>query len=122
MRLAPRTGPIGPHEKAPRHVAFFAPDRAGIATLPVYEDDTAGEARLRVGDSRGSEDRRGARPLFYLRPAEDPDLGVATDPLYEYEDGGSGRRVYSVSPPGTSARHVRVLGRAWRNPARLRLW
>ena len=47
---------------------------------------------------------------------------MATVRLYEYQEGSGGRPVYSVRKPGPEARNAKVLGRVWRNPARLRLW
>ncbi|HZW35152.1 MAG TPA: hypothetical protein VFF52_30805 [Isosphaeraceae bacterium] len=123
VRLSPKAGPPPPIEAGPRHVAFFAPDRAGIATLPVYErPDPRGGQTLRVGNGASSEERPAPRPLFYVLPAKGPELGAATVPLYEYQEGTSERRIYSVRRPSGDARNVKVLGRVWRNPARLRLW
>jgi hypothetical protein len=108
-----------------RYVVFFAPDRPGIANLPVYEHrDAEGRQTLRVGNAPRSADGTAPEPMFYILP-DDP---VRPDPtmirLYEYsaENGG---HTYSVHPPGSAGRPasaVRVLGRVWRNPGRLRPW
>jgi hypothetical protein len=131
------TGPTGPgrllpatalgeaeHEAEPR-VAFFAPDRPGIASLPVYETyDPAQGQSLRVGAEVRTGDGTGPHPLFYLLPAAIRDNTAATMPLYEYQADG-GRRIYSLEGPTALRRPggaPRALGRVWRNPMRLRLW
>jgi len=58
-------------------------------------------------------------------PADVKDYIAATVPLHEYQDEGSGGRFYSVdapSPTGRARWRSKVLGRVWRNPARVRLW
>jgi hypothetical protein len=123
LRLAPMRSDPAPLEAAPRHVAFFAPDREGIATLPVFEQvDSQGRQTFRVGTDHPSEKTPGTRPLFFVLPAKGQEPGAALVALYEYQDGTDERRLYSVRRPGGAARNVKVLGRVWRNPARLRLW
>jgi hypothetical protein len=122
-KLSVQSGPPVPLETAPRHVAFFAPDREGIATLPVFEhEDAQGGQTLRVGIGNRGETSPGPRPLFFILPPKGQEPIAATVPLYESQEGTDERRVYSVKRPGGNARNVRVLGRVWRNPARLRLW
>jgi hypothetical protein len=122
-RLTPKPSPPPPMDAAPRHVAFFAPDRAGIASLPVFEqEDPQGGQTLRIGTGKASVQDAGPRPLFFILPAQNSEPGVGTVPLYEYQEGNQERRLYSVQRPGGAARNVKVLGRVWRNPARLRLW
>jgi hypothetical protein len=122
--LAP---PADDREKTPpRQVLFFAPDREGIATLPVYEryDPVKGES-LRVGNGDRSPEGAGVRPLFFLLPADIKDYTGATIPLYEYQVEGGGETFYSVDTATPNARTrwtSKVLGRVWRNPARPRLW
>lgn len=124
-RLAPLTPPSG-RGSAPRQVAFFAPDRPGIATLPVYEQfDPANGQTLQVLAPGRESEQAGARPLFYLLPTDIKDYTAATIPLYEYHEEGGSRRFYSVESPTPNARTRwtrRVLGRVWRNPARSRHW
>ena len=64
-------------------------------------------------------ERTGARPLFFILPADVKDYTAATVPLYEYREEGSGRRFYSVEAPSPNARSrwtPKLLGRVWRNP------
>jgi hypothetical protein len=125
-RLVPKSVLADAESMPPRHVAFFAPDREGIASLPVYEHyDSQHQQDLRVGTSGAPPDGSGARPLFFVLPADTKDPTATTIPLYEHQDETTGRRVYSVAQPSLSSRSrgtARVLGRVWRNPARLRLW
>ncbi len=108
---------------APRRLAFFAPDRPGIAYLPVYEHgDSAGRQTLRVGSTVRPADGTEPEPCFYILPDDQARPDANTVRLYEYslENGG---HAYSVQTPGTGNRPtsgVRVLGRVWRNPGRLR--
>jgi hypothetical protein len=120
--------PAAAEEKpdSPRTVAFFAPDREGIASLPVYEefDPNRGQT-LKVGSAAKAVDPGGARPLFFVLPADVKDYTAATVPLYEHiQEGGQGR-FYSTDArgQGVSPRSApKLLGRVWRNPAPLRSW
>ena len=107
-------------------MAFFAPDRPGIASLPVYEQyDTAHGQTLNVLAEGQEPGPGGERPVFFILPADVKDYTAATIPFYEYREEGSGRRLYSVDPPPSNARTPwtpRLLGRVWRNPARSRRW
>jgi hypothetical protein len=110
----------------PRPVAFFAPDRAGIATLPVYErlDDKQGQS-LYVSTSGQPSDGTSAKPLFFVLPADLKDYTAATALLYEYHDEGGGRRSYAIESPSPTARvraSRKLLGRVWRNPAPTLSW
>jgi hypothetical protein len=125
-RLAPR--PVLPEGETwtPHRVAFFAPEREGIAWLPVYEqaDPRLGHV-LHVAEAPQKPDHAGTRPLFYVLPADIKDLTGATTPLYEYVEKEGKGRFYSVDAPAASARArwtAKALGRVWRNPARRRLW
>jgi hypothetical protein len=110
---------------APR-VAFFAPEREGIAWLPVYERDDPREGwSLKVAASGEASQPSGSQPLFFVLPADIKDYTSATVPLYEYRADGSGTRYYSIEGPTPNARsgpRPRILGRVWRSPSRLRLW
>ena len=125
-RLVTKSSPADRAADAPRPVAFFAPDRPGIAWRPVYAQFDATHGQSLVVPAGGQpEERAGARPLFYMLPADVKDYTAATVPLYEYRDESSGRRFYSVEAPRPNARArltPKLLGRVWRNPARPRLW
>jgi len=125
-RLVPKGTPSDHESMAPRRIDFFAPDRVGIASLPVHEDyDATHGQTLRVGTGDRLPDSTGTRPLFFILPADVKDYTAATVPLHEYQEEGTGARYYSVdarSPPGRSRWRSKVLGRVWRNPARSRLW
>ena len=125
-RLVTKASPVDRAATPPRPVAFFTPDRPGIAWRPVYEqyDATHGQS-LDVPAGGQPAERSGSRPLFYILPADVKDYTAATVPLYEYREEGTGRRFYAVEPPSQNARsrltHTQ-LGRVWRNPARSLLW
>jgi hypothetical protein len=126
-RLVPKTPAArGGTAPAPRSVAFFAPDRPGIASLPVYEQYDSTHGQTLHGPAQGHEsEQAGARPLFYLLPADVKDYTAATVPFYEYRDEASGRQFYAVDPPNSNVHSRwtrRLLGRVWRSPARSRRW
>jgi hypothetical protein len=125
-RLAPKAEPNEQASTAPRRVAFFAPDREGIATLPVYaEYDVKAGQIFRVGTGGPLADPSGARPLFFMLPADIKDYTSATTPLYELTPASGGARVYSTdsrSARGPAGWTSRVLGRVWKNPASLVYW
>jgi hypothetical protein len=102
LELAARSG-LGP-EQGPHEIAFFAPDRPGIATVP------AG--------------KRGSEPAFYALPPDGP-APADTVPLFEFRrDSGSGPPSdYSVdeTPRPGFTRTSRPLGRVWKNPGRLKV-
>ena len=126
-RLEANAARNGPGATGWRRVAFFAPDREGIATLPVYEeyDATTGQ-RLRVGTGGQSSDPAGARPVFYLLPVDLKDYTSSTALLYEQQNAeGNGPRVYTVEPRGPQGGGrlmSKALGRVWKNPGRLVVW
>jgi hypothetical protein len=125
-RLGPSSAPDDRGPSGGRRVAFFAPDRPGIATLPVYEasyDARAGQT-LRVGSGPAGEPSEG-QPLFFLLPADLKDHTSATTPLLEWQADGNAARVYSTdarSPQSGSRWRSKVLGRVWKNPSSLILW
>ena len=124
LRLTTRAGQAEAREESHRRVAFFAPDRPGLAGLPVYEEaDPAGGRILRVGTGPGLPDKNSLVPLFYLRP-DDPNvpLGITVQ-LYEVQEEPGGRRTYSLGGARNRATSKsRVLGRVWPNPATSFSW
>ena len=128
-RVLPRNLPSD-REKPMQQLAFFAPDREGIAVLPVFETYDVKQGQLFCGSWNGRRRSRWMVPalgasLFFIFPADVKDYTSATVPLYEYQEEGGNGRIYSVdarSPTGRSRWRSKVLGRVWRNPARLRLW
>ncbi len=126
VRLGPSTLNGKRGESMGAAVAFFAPDRPGIANLPVYEQyDAARGQTLVVGTSHQAAAGAGAKPLFYLLPSDTKDTTSATVPLYEYRDGDSPTPRYTVEPPQPNARlrvPAKVIGRVWRSPYGSRAW
>ncbi len=125
-RLAPEAAPGERGPVRDRRVLFFAPDREGIATLPVYEEYNVNAGQtLRVGTSVQSGDPAGPKPLFFLLPADVKDYTSATAPFYEWHAEGNAARVYSTdarSPQGGARWKSKVLGRVWKNPGSLLVW
>ena len=125
-RLAPKARANERSSTAALKVAFFAPDREGIATLPVYEEyDVKAGQTLRVSSSGGPASPSGALPLFFILPADIKDFTSATTPLYELTQASAGARVYTTdsrSAQGHAGWTVKVLGRVWKNPANLVYW
>jgi hypothetical protein len=126
-RLAPKTALSDRERSQPHRALFFAPDRAGIAWLPVYEQSEAGQGQtLRVGAAHEHRpETPGPRPLFYILPDDVKDYTAATVQLREYQAKSGGERFYSALAPTVESRAgwtSRVLGRVWRNPAPMRPW
>jgi hypothetical protein len=125
VRLVSNQGLSRTRATEPSRVAFFAPDRPGIGTLPVYEQlDSAGHQTLLVGTRERPAEGIDSEPLFFILPDDHSGQGGATARLYEYPNGTGGNR-YSLQTPGTgvrSASGARVLGRVWRNPGRSSPW
>ena len=90
--------------RRPRPVAFFAPDRAGIAWLPVYEqfDDVHGQSLLVRGQWPASGTHR-RWPLFLILPADIRDYTAATVPsINTARKGSAGGSVPSSVEPECS--------------------
>ena len=121
IRLAPRAGRQEDRNDPPRRVAFFAPDRPGIASLPVHEEsDSTGALVLRVGTAPTSPGGPGRAASFYLLPDSPGPSKDGTARLYERYDGPGGKLSYLVDTSGRGGRgpeQGRVLGRVWPNPA-----
>jgi hypothetical protein len=114
-----------------RRVAFFAPEHEGVASLPVFASTDLDRGQIlsvgaaSAGTVTGAVASSAGKPLFYILPADSKDRSGTTVPLYEIEVDPKGLKTYSVSLPDDNANakaNVRILGRVWRNPARLRLW
>jgi hypothetical protein len=112
-----------------REIAFFAPDRSGLATVPIVEqrDGTAGQRLLtskKTGSGAGSTVERGESPLFYVIPADTGKPPAGTVPLFEFrQQAGPGCYYSAVEEPRPGfQRSDRPVGLVWRNPSRLRIW
>src|SRR5262249_53145374 len=126
LRLATRAGRPETGEDPPRRIAFFAPDRPGLAGVPVFEEsDPHGGHVLRVGAGRTTTDDRSQAPLFYMLPDDSGAPDERTVRLYEHRDETAGKLSYSVDLPGRRSRaagQARVMGRVWPNPAPALRW
>jgi hypothetical protein len=102
-------------------IAFFAPDRPGIATVPVSiaKGEHTGHDMLQVGSA-------GAGTVaFYILPAEVKDSPPGTVLLFEFRQ-EQGPGVYlgteeEATRPGFQ-RSAQPVGRVWKNPSRLKVW
>ena len=125
VRLVSNRGLSRTRGTQPSRLAFFAPDRPGIATLPVHEKvDKTGHQTLHVGTGDRPTDGINSEPLFFILPDDHAGQGGATVRLYEYPSENGGHR-YSLQAPGTgagSASGARALGRVWKNPGRALPW
>ena len=82
VRVVSRRGLSTARATEPRHVAFFAPDRPGIASLPVYQElDPLGRQTLRVGSVGSPANTTGPRPCFYVLPDDHAATGSDHGPL-----------------------------------------
>ncbi len=125
-RLSTKPAATDQPASGPRSVAFFAPDREGIAVLPVYEqyDPKRGQT-LHVESTVRAPGTSEARPLFFILPADVKDYTSSTVPLYEHTHEGGKGRFYSTdarTQSGQTRAAVKLLGRVWRNPAPSRTW
>jgi hypothetical protein len=121
IRLATRPGRRETGADPPRRFAFFAPDRPGLAVVPVFDEvDAHGGHALRIGPPSAPAGDPKPAPLFYLLPDDPGASDDRTVRLYEHRDEAANRRSYSVDLPGRKPRPAgtaRVLGRVWPNPA-----
>lgn len=97
-------GPTIPDAERDRSIAFFAPDRPGLATVAAGGGETG-------------------PPLLYMLPA-DSELAETT-PIYEYSKDGTDLRTYSIDAdrPGAGyTRSTKPVGRVWKNPGPSHVW
>jgi hypothetical protein len=90
-------------------LAFFALDRPGFKTVPVYESALG----LQIGPPKLKQ-KENARLVFHALPADMPNSPATTVPLYVFKH-KDGRRVYSTdpSPPLGFQRVEGPLCRVW---------
>ena len=123
------TGSRLSEDARPREIAFFAPDRPGLAAIPVIEktDEKNGEWLLTAkstGRGAGSTVENGESPLLYVIPADAVKPPAGTAPLFVFRQ-LAGRGVYysPIAEPRTGfQRSDRPVGLVWRNPSRLVIW
>jgi len=112
-----------------REIPFFAPDRAGLAAVPIVEhrDENTGEWLLTsnsTGRAAGSTVENGQSPLLYVIPADAGKPRSGTVPLFAFrQQAGPGLYYSSIEDPRAGfQRSDRPVGLVWRNPSRLRIW
>jgi hypothetical protein len=91
-----------------QRAAFFALDRPGAGTVPVYWR----EGRLQTGQGAGE-------PLFHALPADMRDPPPTTVPLHEWTGGKDVSRRYSTDVEGLGPAFQRSempICRVWKNP------
>jgi hypothetical protein len=101
-------------------IAFFALDRPGIGTVPVYEEQVEGGGwALRVGTA---EDAKGGKtPLCHALAADVRDGPATAIPLYEFDHEDGKKRAYSVDASWSLPGYRRTktpLCFVWKNPLR----
>jgi hypothetical protein len=112
-----------------REIAFFAPDRPGLAAVPIVEhrDENTGEWLLTsksTGSGAGSTVENGQSPLLYVIPADAGKPPTGTVSLCAFrQQAGSGVYYSPIADPRAGLqRSDRPVGLVWRNPSRLRIW
>jgi hypothetical protein len=115
-------------ERGSRHIAriaFFAPDRPGIARIPVWrrQDPRADEELTPAqGAQKTTEAPPAARPVCYVLPADGKTSLPGTVALVEDRSEASGRRVYATADQPVTPGHRRAakpIGLVWKNPGRV---
>ena len=118
-RFAPRKpGAEAEADPGDRPIAFFALERPGEGTVPVFEA-TGDGAGLRVGEPPNREPGATSGPVFHALPADLPEPPATAVPLYEFTEEAGGKRAYSTAeaPPGPGfVRAEKPLCLVWRNP------
>ncbi len=113
----------------PREIAFFAPDRPGLAAVPIIEhkDENTGEWLLTAkstGSGAGSTVENGQSPLLYVIPADAGKPPAGSVPLFAFRQHAGPGVYYSTNadPRAGFQRSDRPVGLVWRNPSRLGIW
>ncbi|SIN72933.1 hypothetical protein SAMN05444166_0484 [Singulisphaera sp. GP187] len=105
-------------EPASGSVPFFALERPGLKTVPVFATTTEGTLKLTL---RASPDQAVSSPSFHALPADAEDPPATTVPLYEFTSSDGKSRVYSTEttrPEPGYRRTEAAFCRVWRNPSR----
>lgn len=115
-----RTGAKGVPSSGFQDIAFFAADRAGPETIPVYRADGTGASwRFHIELGQGTEKPPVA---FHALPADVKSPPATTIPLYEFVSDDGGKRAYIAGEPPVDRpgwmRAVKPLCRVWKNPYR----
>lgn len=128
LRLLPPGAPAVFQNKT-TEIVFFAPDRPGIASVPIVERrDEPGVQTLARGKPSGVKGAAKSNPdeqaMFYVMPAETDKAPPGTLPLYEFRERSGTERYYSPreEPRPGFERTDRPLGLVWKNPSALRIW
>jgi hypothetical protein len=116
-------------EQGRAEIAFFAPDRPGIAAVPIVDrsDEHGGQVLLALDSAGGvgpGKVKPGESPLFFVLSTQAAMPPPGTVLLHEFrERSGKGRYYSTVEGPRPGfERTSRPLGRVWKNPSRLRIW
>lgn len=108
-----------------RPIAFFAPDRPGPETQPVYGQSIEGGGLiLYVGEPPRSTDGIKPAPLFHALTLKTTQVSADTLPLFEYASDDGRKRAYSTDGTWSMTGYRRSkepICRVWRNPMRMRL-
>lgn len=102
-----------------RSLAFFARERPGEKTVPVYAGKPGAAERLIFGNAPPSKD---SAPLFYVLAADAKAPPATTAPLYEFTSSdGKSPHEYSTQTDAPKPGYRRTeapVARVWRNPIR----
>ncbi len=121
LRLTTRAGRAEAREEPARRVAFFAPDRPGIANLPVYEETEPGGGRvLRVGTAPGSAGGPGPAPVFYTAARRSRGPGRGHGPALRVPGGIRRKAVVLGGPAGDAGTPPPAVTGSWDGSGRTR--
>lgn len=122
-------GPSLAEDARSREIAFFAPDRPGLAAVPIIEhrDENTGQWFLTsksTGRGAGSTVESGQPPFLYVIPADAGKPPAGTVPLFAFrQQAGPGLYYSSIEDPRAGfQRSDRPVGLVWRNPSHRRIW